>query len=43
MTAEAGTIGTTSTPSFTIGGRLVQGALPAEQFRNLIEQARAGR
>lgn len=35
--------GIRATPSFLVGGRLVEGALPAEQFRLLLKQLTASR
>lgn len=39
----ADAVGIRATPSFLVGGRLVEGALPAEQFRALLTQLSAGR
>jgi len=39
--ADATKIGLTSTPSFTVNGKPVQGALPVDQFKPVIDQALA--
>jgi protein-disulfide isomerase len=38
-TAEAGTLGLSSTPSFMVNGRAVVGAIPADQFKKIIDEA----
>jgi protein-disulfide isomerase len=44
-TRAAGAVGVRATPSFLVNGRLVEGALPVEQFREILTGmvARAGR
>jgi protein-disulfide isomerase len=39
--AEASRLGLNAVPSFVINGKLFQGALPAEQFKEVIDQALA--
>jgi len=39
--AEAGTLGLNSAPSFVVNGKIVQGALPIDQFKTVIDQALA--
>jgi protein-disulfide isomerase len=38
-TAEAGSLGLSSTPSFIVNGRTVIGAIPADQFKQIIDEA----
>jgi protein-disulfide isomerase len=40
-TSAAQSLGVRATPTFLVNGRPVQGALPIEQFRQLIEEERA--
>jgi protein-disulfide isomerase len=35
--AEGGTVGVRGTPGFIINGRLVSGAQPAQNFKNIID------
>jgi protein-disulfide isomerase len=37
--AEAGSLGLSSTPSFIVNGRTVVGAIPVEQFKQIIDEA----
>jgi protein-disulfide isomerase len=37
--AEATSLGLGSTPSFLVNGRTVVGAIPAEQFKQIIDEA----
>ena len=37
--AEANSLGLSSTPSFVVNGRTVVGAIPAEQFKEIIDEA----
>jgi protein-disulfide isomerase len=39
--AEAGRLGLNATPSFVVNGKIVQGALPIEEFKAIIDQALA--
>jgi len=38
-TAEAGSLGLSSTPSFIVNGRTVIGAVPVDQFKQVIDEA----
>ncbi|MCI0413664.1 DsbA family protein [bacterium] len=38
-TTEAGSLGLSSTPSFFVNGRMVVGAIPADQFKQIIDEA----
>ena len=38
-TAEAGSLGLSSTPSFIVNGRTVVGAIPVDQFKQIIDEA----
>jgi len=40
---EARKLGVRGTPTFVINGRMVVGALPLQEFRNIIERALGGR